>query len=101
MINRFSMKQSFFKNNTGINCFHINPYKVKRTYNTILEHNHSMPYTINFGSKQLKQSDTKPSESLIKKHKPKIPEKILREIEKYNYQRYAYNTKVSPCPCQE
>ena len=100
MMNSFSLKESH-NNNTTTNIFHINPFRVKRTYNTMLEQNHCIPITINFGTKRLKQNDTNPPESLIKKNKPKIPEKLLREIERYNYQRYAYNTKISPCICEE
>ena len=100
MLNRFSMmKQSHSKNNITINnTVHINPYRVKRSYNTMLEQDHNIPYSINF-PKRLKQSDAKPAESLIKHNKPKIPEKLLKEIERYNYQRHAYNMKIKPCTC--
>ena len=93
------MKESYSKNNISSNVFHVNPYRVKRTYNTMLEQSQSMPPVFTFSTKRLKQSDSKPPESIIKYNKPKIPEKLLREIERYNYQRYAYNKKVSPCPC--
>ena len=94
------MKQSNSKNNNiSSNVFHVNPYRVKRTYNTMLEQSQSMPPVFTFSAKRLKQSDSKPPESIIKHNKPKIPEKLLREIERYNWQRYAYNKKVSPCPC--
>ena len=100
MLNRFSMmKQSYSNNNNTINnAYYLNPFRVKRTYNTMLEQDHSISYNVNF-PKRLKQSETTPAESLIKHNKPKIPEKILKEIERYNYQRYAYNMKVKPCPC--
>ena len=97
MFNRFAMKQSFSKNNND----RINPFRVKRTYNTMLEQNHSIPTTISFGTKKLKLNDARPSESLIRHNKPKIPEKFLREIELYNSQRYSYNRKITYCPCQE
>ena len=105
MLNRFPLKQSHSKNNNNIsNFYHVNPFRVKRTYNTMLEQSHNIqniPSTTNFASKRLKQGDGKPPESLIKNTKPKIPEKLLREIERYNYQRYGYNMKVIPCPCEE
>ena len=97
MFNRFSMKQIISKNNNA----HVNPFRVKRTYNTMIEQNHIIPNTINLIPKKLKLNDNRPSESLIKKNKPKITEKLLREIELYNSQRYAYNKKLSLCPCQE
>ena len=101
-MNRFSLKQSLLKNNNTItNIYHKNPFRVRRTYNMMLEQNHCMPTTMNFGSKRLKQNDTNPPEILIKNNKPKIPEKILKEIEKYNYQRYAYNMKITKCPCED
>ena len=98
MFNCFSMMKS--NNNNDINnIFHINPFRVKRSYNTMLEQNHTLPYTVHFYSKRLKLSEVKPSESLIKSNKPKIPEKLLKEIERYNYQRHAYNMKLISCPC--
>ena len=107
-MNRFSLKQSLLKNNNNnnninsdTNIVHINPFRVKRTYNTMLEQNHCMPTTINFASKRLKQNDSNPPELLIKNNKPKIPEKILKEIERYNYQRYAYSMKITQCPCED
>ena len=101
MLNRFSYKQSFQKGNNVMGFFHKNPFRVKRTYNTMIEQDHSIPSTINFASKRLKQCDSKPPESLIKYSKPRIPEKLLKEIERYNYQRNQYNVKVTPCPCDE
>ncbi len=99
MINRFSLKQSY--NNTTSNNFHFNPFRIKRTYNTMLEESNSIPNILNFPSKRLKQSDSKPPESLIKSSKPKIPEKLLKEIEKYNYQRFSYNRRIITCPCAD
>ena len=94
------MKQSNSKsNNISSNVFHVNPFRVKRNYNTMLEQSQSMPPVFTFSSKRLKQSDSKPLEPIIKHNKPKIPEKLLKEIERYNYQRFAYNKKVSPCFC--
>ena len=101
MLNRFSYKQSFQKGNSTIGFFHKNPYRVKRTYNAMIEQDHSIPSTVNFASKRLLQNDSKPPESLIKFSKPRIPEKLLKEIERYNYQRYQFNVKVTPCPCDE
>ena len=105
MLNRFSLKQSHSKNNNNTNLYHVNPFRVKRTYNTMLEQSQNIqniPVSPTFTSKRLKQGDSKPPESLIKSGKPKIPEKLLKEIERYNYQRYGYyNLKVSSCPCEE
>ena len=99
MFNCFSMIKQSHTNNDINNVFHINLFRVKRSYNTMLQQNHSEPYTVNFHSKILKLSEIKPSESLIKNTKPKIPEKLLKEIERYNYQRYAHNMKLIKCPC--
>ena len=101
MLNRLSYKQSFQKGNSVMSFFHKNPFRVKRTYNAMIEQDHSIPSTVNFASKRLKLGDSKPPESLIKFNKPKIPEKLLKEIERYNYQRCQYNVKVTPCPCDE
>ena len=101
MINRIPFKQSFLNKNNNTNIFSKNPYRVKRTYNAILEQDHSMPNIVNFIPKRIKQNDTKAPESLIKYNKSKIPEKILKEIERYNYQRYQYNIKVNPCTCED
>ncbi len=101
-MNRFSIKQSHSKNNNNItNFYHINPFRVKRNYNTMLEQNQSAPSSITFCNKRLKINDSKLNESLIKTSKPKIPEKLLKEIERYNYQRYAFSMKTSPCSCEE
>ena len=49
------MKQSNSKNNnTSSNIFHVNPYRVKRTYNTMLEQSQSMPPVFTFSAKRLK-----------------------------------------------
>ncbi len=97
MFNRFSMKQIISKNNNA----HVNPFRVKRTYNTMIEQNHIIPNTINLVPKKLKLNDNRPSESLIKKNKPKIPEKLLREIQRYKLHTYAYSMKLTPCTCQD
>lgn len=101
MLNVFSMaKSSHIKNKNDINnAIHINPFRVKRSYNAMLEQDHSSPNTAFLPPKKLKQSEIKSTESLIKNNKPKIPEKILKEIERYNYQRHAYNIKIKPCLC--
>ena len=102
MINRFQMNQSHLKNNNiSSNAHHVNPLRIKRTYNTMIEQSQSIPSIINFSSKRLKPNDSKTPESLIKYSKPKISEKLLKEIEIYHYQRYSYNMKVSSCPCEE
>ena len=100
-MNRFSIKQSHSKNNSNTSFYHVNPFRVKRNYNTMLEQSQNAPFNNNFSFKRLKLSDSKPNESLIKSSKPKIPEKLLKEIERYNYQRYAYNMKPTPCSCEE
>ena len=102
-MNFFSFKQSVLKNNnnTTQTISYRNPFRIKRTYINMQEQNHSKPSKINFGSKRLKQNELKPPETLIRNNKPKIPEKLLKEIEKYNYQRYAYNTKITYCPCEQ
>ena len=99
MINRFSIKQSYSNNNTTSNIFHFNPLRIKRTYNSMLEQSNSIPNIANFASKRLKQSDGKPPESIKRPCRPKIPEKLLKEIENYNHQRFAYNRKIIACPC--
>ena len=102
MLNRFSMKQSHSKNINNSPNFHLfHQVRVKRTYNAMLEQSNNTPFTFPFSSKRLKQSEGKPPESLIKNSKPKIPEKILKEIERYNSQRYSYNKKIITCPCYE
>lgn len=105
MLNRFSLKQSHSKNNNNISNFHLfHPLRVKRAYNTMLEQSNniqSIPSTFNFNSKRLKQSDSKPPETLIKSNKPKIPEKLLKEIERYNIQRYSFSKRITTCPCEE
>ena len=94
------MKQSNSKNNNfSSNVFHVNPFRKRRNYNTMLEQSQSMPPAFTFSAKRLKLCDSKPPEPILKYNKPKIPEKLLREIERYNYQRFAYNKKISPCPC--
>ena len=105
MLNRFSMKQSHSKNINNSPNFHLfHQVRVKRTYNAMLEQSNnsqSIPFTFPFSSKRLKQSEGKPPESLIKNTKPKIQQKILKEIERYNSQRYSYNKKIITCPCYE
>ena len=85
------------KENVSPNIFHIhrNPFKIKRNYNTMLQFQIiKLPVftPVNTNFKTLKvNSDLKPNESLIKKYKPKIPEKFLREIEIYKSQLNEYN----------
>ena len=77
-----------------------NPYKIKRTYNnSIFCQDNDIPNYGCFG-KKLKQREQGQVESFIKKSKPKIPEHLLREIEKYRIQSYAYNYKINLCPCE-
>ena len=101
MINRFSINQPNINNNNYSNIFHVNPYRVKRTYNTMLEQSKLEPNDIMYSSKRLKTNDGKPCESLIKPSKPKIPEKLLREIQRYKLHTYAYSMKLTPCTCQD
>ena len=97
-MNRFSTKQYHFSN--ANNHQYINPFRVKRSYMTMLEQDHLMSSPSYIGSKRLKQSDNKTAESLIKYNRPKISEKLKREIELYNYQRTGYSVKIFPCPCE-
>ena len=104
MINRFSIKNSYLNNNKNFGNLFVNPFRMKRTYNTMLEQSQQSQNMQNvsiFSNKRLKISEGKPPESIIKNNKPKIPEKLLREIERYNYQRFAYNKKIIPCNCEE
>ena len=96
------MNQSYLKNiNNNSNFFKVNPFRVKRNYNTMLEQSKTLIDEIALSSRRLKISNEKPSESLIKITKPKIPEKILKEIERYNRQRYVYSKKLMPCTYQD
>ena len=96
------MNQSYLKNiNNNSIFFKVNPFRVKRNYNTMIEQSKALINEIEFSSRRLKISNEKPSESLIKITKPKIPEKILKEIERYNRQRYAYSKKLMPCTYQD
>ena len=104
MINRFSIKNLYLNNNKNCGNLFVNPYRIKRTYNTMLEQSQqsqNIQNTFNFSNKRLKLCENKPPESIITNNKPKIPEKLLREIERYNYQRFAYNKKIIPCNCQD
>ena len=95
------MNQSYLKNiNNNSIFFKVNPFRVKRNYNTMIEQSKALINEIEFSSRRLKISNEKP-ESLIKITKPKIPEKILKEIERYNRQRYAYSKKLMPCTYQD
>ena len=97
-MNRFSSKQYHLSNT--INNQHINPYRTKRTYNAMLEQEHLTPTPIFMNTKRFKQSEGKPAESLIKCNRPKMSEKLRREIELYNYERRGYNMKIIPCNCE-
>ena len=101
MMNCFTKKPSIKNNNNNQENCRKNPFRVRRNYLTMLEQNHSVPSTVNIGSKRLKQNDIKSAEQLIKNTKPKIPEKILKEMELYHYQRSAYNSKIKTCPCDD
>ena len=104
MINRFAMKNLYLNNNKNFGNLYVNPYRIKRTYHTMIEQSQqsqNMQNAVFFSNKRLKLSEGKPPESIIKNNKPKIPEKILKEIERYNYQRFAYNRKIIPCNCEE
>ena len=96
-MNRFSTKQ-YHVSNSSI-CQHLNPYRIKRTYNAMLEQEHITAPTVYMNNKRFKQSESKPAESLIKNNRPKISEKLKREIELYNYERRGYNMKIVPCNC--
>ena len=97
-MNRFTIKQLYSSN--GTNYQYINPFRVKRTYNTMIEQDHMMPSPAFINSKRLKQNETKTAESFIKHNRPKISEKLKREIERYNYERRGYNLKILPCNCE-
>ena len=56
-MNRFSTKQYHFSN--ANNHQYINPFRVKRSYMTMLEQDHLMSSPSYIGSKRLKQSDNK------------------------------------------
>ena len=96
-MNRFSFKQFFLTNSSQYQ--HINPFRVKRTYNTMLQQDHMSPSTSFINTKRYKPNEGKNSESLIRINRPKISEKLKREIELYNYERRGYNLKVLPCNC--
>ena len=89
-----------YHNSNTNNYTHINPYRIKRTYNTMLEQDKGIPTPSTINSKRLKPNEGKPAESLIKSNKVKIPEKLRREIELYNYERRGYNFKIKPCDCE-
>ena len=96
-MNRFSIKPNYISGTNNNN--HINPFRIKRTYNMMLEQDHCNPLPVMIGTKRLKQSETSPAESLVKYERTRIPERIKREIELYNYERRGYNFKIKPCSC--
>ena len=97
-MNRFSSKQYHPLNSTF--CQYMNPYRIKRTYNAMLEQEHMTSPPVYMNNKRFKQSESKPAESFIKYNRPKISEKLKREIELYNYERRGYNMKIIPCNCE-
>ena len=97
-MNRFSFKQCYLSNANEYPF--VNPFRIKRTYNTMLEQDHMSPSTTYINTKRFKQNEGKATESLIRMNRPKISEKLKREIELYNYQRRGYtNIKILPCNC--
>ena len=96
-MNRFSFKQIYLSNANEYQ--HINPFRIKRTYNAMLEQDHISPSVTFVNSKRFKQNEGKIPESLIKHNRPKISDKLKREIELYNYQKRGYNLKILPCKC--
>ena len=101
-MNRLYMLQSFLKNNNNSNGFRLNQLRLKRTYNAMLEQSHSGSSNVNLAIKKMKQCEGKAPEPMIKSHKPRIPEKIMKEIERYNEQRYSYSHSLilNNCPCE-
>ena len=85
----------------SINYIHLNPFKVKRTYNNSIFCQDSDIQNCGCFNKKLKQKEHGQVESFIKKSKPKIPENLLREIEKYRYQSFAYSYNINHCTCEE
>ena len=79
----------------------INPFRKKRTYNEMIQQDHSITTPVNFIFKTAKKNDGKIYESLIKDYKSRIPERLRREIELYNYQKRGLYLKVIPCKCQK
>jgi len=57
----------------------------------MLEQEHMTSPPVYMNNKRFKQSENKPAESFIKYNRPKISEKLKREIELYNYERRGYN----------
>ena len=96
-MNRFSFKQIHLSNNNEYQ--YINPFRIKRTYNAMLEQDYISPSITFINSKRFKPNEGKAQESLIKHNRPKISEKLRREIELYNYERRGYNLKILPCKC--
>ena len=99
------MSQFLFNHNiktNNYNSFLLNQMRAKRTYDMMNEQNQIAPNRISLNKKLLKKNEGKVQESLIKCIKPRIPEKMLREIERYNIQRQSYNrSKIEIlCPCK-
>ena len=98
-MNRFSIKQINISNNNEFQ--HINPFRIKRTYNAIREQEHNNTPIAFINKQRFKQNEGKNTESLVKHNRPKISEKLKREIELYNYQKRGYNLKILPCNCDK
>ena len=98
-MNRFSFKQISLSNNNEYQ--HINPFRIKRTYNAIIDQDHDNSPIAFMNSKRFKQNEGKVSETLVKHNRPKLSEKMRKEIELYNYQRRGYNLKILPCNCDK
>ena len=100
-INNFSNQQqnSRICSNTTPNF--RNPFKLKRNYVTMTNQTISENDVSNYFNKKLKQKEKGQPESFIKNTKPRVSEKLLREIEKYRNQTFAYSYKIQHCPCDE
>ena len=97
-MNRFSIKP--FHTYSTNNHNHMNPFRIKRTYNTMLEQDHSIPSPGIINPRRQKINEGKPAEPLVKSNRARIPEKLKREIELYNYEKRGYNIKIKPCSCE-
>ena len=83
------------------NTQYINPFRKKRNYNEMIQQDKSAITSINFNFKRPKEKEGISHDTLIKNYKPKIPERLRKEIELYNYQRRGLYLKILPCKCEK
>ena len=100
-INNFSNQQQNSRISSNIISFNKNPFKIKRNYTAMGGQTFSENDISKYFNKKLKQKEKNQPESFIKNTKPRISEKLLREIEKYRNQTFAYSYKIKQCPCDE